>query len=105
MDATPAIIILAPMLAPIACTFGVNPIHLGVIIVLTLALGLITPPYGLCLLVAAQIANIPVNFKLMRTMSIFILVSLLIIILIALFPDIALFIPKIFAPKMMGVTL
>jgi len=105
MDATPAIIILAPMLAPIACTFGVNPIHLGVIIVLTLALGLITPPYGLCLLVAAQIANIPVNFKLMRTMSIFILVSLLIILLIALFPDIALFIPKIFAPKMMGVTL
>lgn len=105
MDATPAIIILAPMLAPIACTFGVNPIHLGVIIVLTLALGLITPPYGLCLLIAAQIANIPVNFKLMRTMSIFILVSLLIIILIALFPDIALFIPKIFAPKMMGVTL
>jgi tripartite ATP-independent transporter DctM subunit len=102
MDATPAIIVLAPIVAPIAAQLGVNPIHLGVVVVVTLSLGLVTPPYGLCLLVAAQIARIPVNLRLMKTMGLFILLILFLIVLVIIFPDIALFVPRTFAPKLMG---
>ena len=47
MDAIPAIMILAPVIGPIAHAAGIHPIHLGVVIVMNLAIGLMTPPYGL----------------------------------------------------------
>src|SRR5699024_6614935 len=54
MDAIPAMILFVPVILPTAIEFGIDPIHLGLIVVITLAVGLITPPYGLCLLLAAK---------------------------------------------------
>ena len=55
MAAAPVIIMLTPILLPVATLVGVDPIHLGVVMVLNLMVGLITPPVGLCLFVVADI--------------------------------------------------
>jgi tripartite ATP-independent transporter DctM subunit len=98
LDAAPAIIVLMPVLAPIAVASGLHPVHVGVVVVLTLALGLVTPPYGLCLLLACAIGNVSV-VETMRVMIPFILVILVIILATALIPEISMSIPKLVVPK------
>lgn len=60
MDTTPAILILTPILLPIVKNLGINPIHFGVIMIVNLAIGFITPPIGVNLFVASSITDIPV---------------------------------------------
>ena len=100
MDATPAIIMLAPIVAPIANSIGVDPVHLGIIVVITMGLGLVTPPYGLCLLLACQIGKIKLQ-KVMPTMMVFIIVNVAIILLFLAFPDLSLWMPRFFTPHLM----
>lgn len=57
MDTTPAMMVLAPILLPVALTVGLSPIHFGIIMVVNLAIGFITPPLGINLFVAARIGN------------------------------------------------
>ena len=56
-----AIVILTPILAPMAISLGINPIHFGAIIIVNLAIGMVTPPVGVNLFVVAQIANIRIE--------------------------------------------
>ena len=101
LDATPCVILLAPIIATAADAIGgINPIHLGAIVVLTMALGLVTPPYGLCALIACKIADYPMQ-KTFKVMSVFIAANIAIIILFIFVPDIILFIPRTFAPHFM----
>jgi tripartite ATP-independent transporter DctM subunit len=100
MDATPAIIVFAPIIAPIGESLGISPIQLGVIVIVTLALGLITPPYGLCLMLAAQIGEISIE-RAFKATFVFIVALLLVIMLLVLFPKLILFIPTKFAPNLM----
>lgn len=100
MDATPAIIMLAPILAPIGMALGVNMIHMGVVVVVTLSLGLITPPFGLCLLLACKIGHTPLQ-KVMKPTLVFTAAVVAIILLIIFVPQIVLWIPQTFAPNMM----
>jgi C4-dicarboxylate transporter DctM subunit len=58
METLAAIIILAPILAPAAIQFGIDPIHFGVIMIVNLAVGMVTPPVGINLFVVCQVANI-----------------------------------------------
>jgi C4-dicarboxylate transporter DctM subunit len=58
MDTGPAIVIMAPILLPIAQTMGVDPVHFGVIMVVNLAVGLATPPFGLDLFVAGSLTGL-----------------------------------------------
>ncbi|WP_313343852.1 TRAP transporter large permease [Sedimentibacter sp.] len=60
MDTTPAILILSPMFMPIIQTIDVNPIHFGVIMVVNLAIGFVTPPVGVNLFVASSLTGVPV---------------------------------------------
>ena len=60
IETSAAILILAPILAPIAVSYGVDPIHFGIIIIVNLAMGMITPPLGVNLFAAASVANIRV---------------------------------------------
>jgi C4-dicarboxylate transporter DctM subunit len=53
MDTISALLIFGPLLMPVAATFGIDPVHLGIIMVLNLEIGLLTPPMGLNLLVAS----------------------------------------------------
>ncbi|GGB43733.1 C4-dicarboxylate ABC transporter permease [Roseibium aquae] len=61
IETSAAILVLAPILAPIAVAYGVDPVHFGLIMVLNLALGMITPPLGVNLFAACSVANIPVE--------------------------------------------
>lgn len=61
IETSAAILVLAPILAPIALAYGVDPVHFGLIMVLNLALGMITPPLGVNLFAACAVAGIPVE--------------------------------------------
>jgi len=100
MGAAPAILILVPVISPIAISYGINPIHYGIVCVALFALGLITPPYGVSLLLACSIANISVG-RVLRVLVIFLIMAILIISFCVLFPDIILSIPRIIAPRLM----
>lgn len=60
MDTTPAILILSPILLPIVLNIGMNPIHFGVVMIVNLAIGFVTPPIGVNLFVASSLTDIPV---------------------------------------------
>jgi C4-dicarboxylate transporter DctM subunit len=61
MDPTSVVLILAPIIVPIAVRLGIDPVHLGVIFVVNLEIGLVTPPVGLNLFVASAVAKLPVT--------------------------------------------
>ena len=60
MDAAPGIAVLAPILVPVAVQLGISPIHFGVMLIVNLAIGQITPPFGTNLFVTSGLAKIPV---------------------------------------------
>jgi tripartite ATP-independent transporter DctM subunit len=98
MDAIPAIIVFTPMLLPIAKALGVHPVHLGAIVVMTMAMGLLTLPYGLCVLIACAISKFPVS-KVLGILY-FLMIPIFIIILVcAFFPSVVLIVPRILVPK------
>lgn len=61
LEPTAAILILVPVLAPVAATFGIDPVHLGIIVIFNLLIGLITPPVGLVLFVLSSVTHTPVS--------------------------------------------
>ncbi|MFC0267171.1 TRAP transporter large permease [Kushneria aurantia] len=61
VETAAAILVLAPILTPVAVGFGINPVHFGVIMVVNLALGMFTPPLGVNMFAAASVAGIPVQ--------------------------------------------
>ncbi|MGP4080033.1 TRAP transporter large permease [Pseudalkalibacillus sp. R45] len=97
MDAIPAMILFVPVILPTALEFGIDPVHLGLIVVITLAVGLITPPYGLCLLLAAKIGDMSIERSFVAVIP-YIAIILVVLLFIAFFPDIAFFIPKMVNP-------
>jgi tripartite ATP-independent transporter DctM subunit len=100
IDAVPSIIIIAPLLAPLAQSVGMHPVHFGIIGVVSLAFGLVTPPYGLCLLIDCHIAQVKVS-DVIKDVGIILLPMLIALLLIILFPQTVLFIPKLIMPKFM----
>jgi len=70
MDIVSAILIVAPLVAPVAASFGIDPLHLGIIFVVNLEIGYLTPPIGLNLFVSATLFNRPIGFV-MRSVAIF----------------------------------
>jgi len=89
MDCAPAIMILGPMLMPVATAMGIDPIHLGVIMVVNLAVGFITPPFGVNLFVACKLIDEPV-MKLGRKVIPFICWFILALLLITFIPELSL---------------
>lgn len=85
MEAAPSILILAPMLAPVAREIGLDPVHFGVIIVSTLAVGFITPPLGLNLFVASAVSGVGFA-NVTRLVTPYVLVLILCCVLIAFMP-------------------
>ena len=75
IETSAAIIVLAPILAPVAVHFGVDPVHFGLIMVVNLALGMITPPFGVNLFAACTVARISLD-KIVRHLIPFVLVIL-----------------------------
>ena len=89
MDTTPAILILTPILLPIAQAVGVDPIHFGIIMVVNLAIGFVTPPMGVNLFVASSMTDIPI-IKIAKAALPFIICFLIALVFITFIPEISL---------------
>jgi TRAP-type C4-dicarboxylate transport system permease large subunit len=101
LDAIPAIVIFMPVIQALQQLGDLNPVHVGVVVVVTLAFGLITPPYGLSLLLSSSFAGVPFSKALARSVPIY-GVFLLAILLVIIVPDIALWLPRQVVPEAVG---
>ena len=99
IDAIPAIIILGTVLWPLAEAAGFHPIHFAIIGVVSLAFGLVTPPYGLCLLITCALGEIKVS-EALRDVVILLLPMLVVLLLIVLFPKVILWLPPAFYARL-----
>lgn len=89
IDGAPAILILSPLLMPIAAEFGIDPVHLGIVIVCNLTIGLASPPFGLNLFVASSTSGAPV-MEIGKKVIPFIAMFLIALVLITFIPQISL---------------
>ncbi|WP_295315579.1 TRAP transporter large permease, partial [Roseobacter sp.] len=89
LESLPVTIILAPILAPIAVSVGVDPIHFAVVFLVGASIGFITPPYGLNLYVASGVTGVP-YFRLLKYSTMYLVALMATWILVALTPDLAL---------------
>jgi C4-dicarboxylate transporter, DctM subunit len=90
IETSAAIIVLAPILAPVAAHFGIDPVHFGIIMVVNLALGMITPPFGVNLFAACTVARISVD-RIIPPLVPFVGVVLCCLMVITYVPQISLF--------------
>lgn len=98
IDAIPAIIVLGTVLLPMADNVGMHPIHFAMIGVISLAFGLVTPPYGLCLLISCSLGEVRIVDAL-KDVGIVLAPMLLLLVLVVLFPSLVLFLPQWLAPQ------
>jgi tripartite ATP-independent transporter DctM subunit len=89
IETSAAIIVLAPILVPVAMHFGIDPVHFGIIMVVNLALGMITPPFGVNLFAACTVARISLD-RVIRDLVPFVGVVLVCLMLITYIPVISL---------------
>ena len=94
LDGCSIITILGPLFYPIALQAGIDPIHLGIVIVVNTAIGMFTPPFGLNLFVASTITKQPI-LKVSKGVLPFIIISVIALLIITYIPDISLFIPRL----------
>ena len=99
IDAIPAIIIVGTILAPLAESVGMHPIHFAIIGVISIAYGLVTPPYGLCLMIACTVGGIKIKAAIKDTLILFI-PMLLVLVSVILLPDVLLWLPRLLMPKL-----
>ena len=94
MDSTPAILILAPILYPICAAYGINIIHFGIMMVVNISIGFITPPVGLNLFVACSIGDVKFG-ELVKSLRPFLVAMVIALILITYIPSITLALPSL----------
>lgn len=94
METVAALVIFVPVLLPVATRIGMDPIHFAVMVVLNLIIGLTTPPVGVCLFVAANIAKISLG-ELVKAMVPFLLVLLAVLFLVSYVPSLSLTLPNL----------
>lgn len=95
METIAALLVLFPILLKVALAVDVDPIHFAVIALLNLMIGLTTPPLGICLFVSSSIGKVSIGKVSMAGLP-FLTVSILVLILVTLFPQLSLFLPDLF---------
>jgi TRAP-type C4-dicarboxylate transport system permease large subunit len=101
MDAVPAIIIFMPIIIKLTELGDINTLHMGVVLITTLVFGLITPPYGLSLLVASKFVGVRFSAAMFASLPIYV-VFLITISFTVFFPEVVLYLPKFFLPESVG---
>jgi len=101
IDAVPAIIIFMPIITKLTQIGHINPVHMGVVIVTTLVFGLITPPYGLSLLIASKFVGVSFSRAVVRSLPLYI-VFFITIAFTVFFPNVVLWLPKQLLPQSVG---
>lgn len=95
METAAALIMLVPILAPIAVSYGIHPLHFGFVVVMNLVIGLLTPPVGVVLFVTCGIAGISLE-RVVRAVWPHLVWQLIVLALVTYFPELALWIPRLF---------
>lgn len=95
LEGIAALILLVPILLPVAVQFGVDPVHFGVIMVLNLTIGLLTPPVGTVLFIVSSITKVKIG-DLVKSMMPFLIIAFIVLLLVTFIPAISLFIPSLF---------
>jgi tripartite ATP-independent transporter DctM subunit len=103
MDGVPAIIILLPITQKLAELMHFNPLHIGLVVCVTMALGLLTPPYGLCTLISCAIGKCKLEDAIKPLLPMFGLM-LGVVLLMAFLPDAVLWLPRLLVPKLVPAT-
>lgn len=93
MDPLPGVMVLVPILAPIAMTLGIDPTHFAVVVILNLTIGLITPPVGSLLFVVSSAVDLKVS-RLVREMPPFLITHLIVLLLITFVPALSTWAPR-----------
>jgi len=94
LNASAAVVILTPILLPVALSLGIDPVFFGVLMVVNLAIGCITPPVGLDLFVVSSITKLSID-KIMKDITPYLLALLGVLLILTWFPDIILFLPRL----------
>ena len=100
LDAIPAIIIVGTTLQPLAASVGLHPVSFAIIGIVSLAFGLVTPPYGMCLMISCAVAKVPMRYALKDTM-IMLVPMLLVLCAIIIWPEIPLLLPRWISPDLL----
>ena len=103
LDAIPAIIIVGAILQPLAMEVGIHPVHFAMIGIVSLAFGLVTPPYGLCLMIACHVAGMKIGAVIKDTL-IMLLPMLAVLGLVIMWPDVSLILPRLISPEFLQET-
>jgi tripartite ATP-independent transporter DctM subunit len=98
IDAIPAIIILGTILAPLAASVGMHPVHFAIVGVISIAFGLVTPPYGLCLMIACAIGKVTIR-ETLKDVLVLLVPMLGVLVFVILFPEIILALPRWLMPQ------
>ena len=94
MDINAALIILAPVLAPLTLAIGMDPVHAGIMIILALNISLMTPPVGACLFVLSSVTGERIE-RISRSLIPFLIAEIAILVLIAFWSDLTMFVPRL----------
>jgi C4-dicarboxylate transporter DctM subunit len=94
MEPTSVVLILTPIVFPIAVDMGIDPIHLGILMIVNMQIGLVTPPVGLNLFVTAGVANMSLEDTVKASMP-WLIVLLAVLMLITFVPWISLVVPEL----------
>ncbi len=94
MDMAPLILILTPMLLPVVTSLGIDPVHFGMIMMINLGIGLITPPIGTVLFVGCAISKLSIG-EVMKAMNPFWLALFIVLMMVTYIPAISLWLPKV----------
>jgi len=98
LEGTTILLIIVPVLLPTAQALGIDPVHFGVVAVVNIMIGLITPPYGLLLFMMVKIAEVPLK-DIVRDIVPFLAVMIGALAMITLIPDLVLFLPRLLGYK------
>jgi tripartite ATP-independent transporter DctM subunit len=98
LDAIPAIIIVGTILQPLAQGAGLDPVHFAMIAIVSLAFGLVTPPYGLCLMIACSVAGMRMIDALKDTF-IMLMPMIGVLVIVIVWPEFVLFLPRLVSPE------
>jgi TRAP-type C4-dicarboxylate transport system permease large subunit len=93
MDMAPLILILTPILLPVVKVLGIDPVHFGMIMMVNLGIGLITPPVGAVLFVGSAVAKLKIE-QVVIAMKPFFVIMLLVLLLVTYIPAISLWLPR-----------
>jgi TRAP-type C4-dicarboxylate transport system permease large subunit len=95
LEGIAAIVLIAPILIPVAQALGISQLHFGMVVIMNLMIGLITPPLGLCLFVACSVAKVDLT-RLIRASFPFLAIEIVTLFIVTYFPFLTLFIPNLF---------